>query len=675
FAEAITLSLLLSLGAACSDNTPTTLLVDISVAPGVGLLDELRLSVFSSRGIDVSGHRLPDKGPPTLPNTVVLYSPAPGNLRLFLRGQRGSAVVAEGTAQVVTVAQTQTHTTLILEAGRRPDSDGDGVPDAIDDCPKIADPKQTAPCHGADSAFDAIHDAGTDTKPQDSVGEAPLADIALPDIIKRCTKKTDCDDGEPCTDDRCEDGLCTYGLTVCTYTGNPCQHPPSCIPKVGCVEATKTDGTACSDNLYCTVDERCQKGFCSTKPRDCQSTAPVCTKGTCNETKKRCTFTPLPLGTLCDDGNPCTQGDVCTADNNQPIMCLAPQAMARIIDSSGDIANRGSRTIVVDSHGSIHAIFSQTSSQSAEELRYATNASGHWVITTLDGPATDTGSNPSLAIDTQDRLHAVYSKKDTVIYRRWKVGATTPDVVEPTTAPDTTSSALIVDTGGIVHIARTTGDDLVYARRSTTGTWTENKAYTPTGSNDDTTMVDLALDASGHVHIAHGHLVSGYYYSDHLWHTSNETGKWVTITVSALPGAGHLPSIIIDSQGSIHIAHGVFDRVVGSGTLGLEARSSSPTASWTHHTLASGDQGRFPTLILGAHDHLHVVYQDIDKNRLLHLTNAKGSWPTSPTVIDVGSTDLGRWASAVRGANGRLHVLYEATHTGPVRYASFSSCQ
>lgn len=46
----------------------------------------------------------------------------------------------------------------------------------------------------------------------------------------------DCDDGNPCTEDRLEDA--------------------------GCVHVTRPDGTVCSDGLRCTGDDRCQAGVC-----------------------------------------------------------------------------------------------------------------------------------------------------------------------------------------------------------------------------------------------------------------------------------------------------------------------------------------------------------------------------------------------------------------------------
>ncbi|MCK5795918.1 MAG: hypothetical protein KAI47_01960, partial [Deltaproteobacteria bacterium] len=401
---------------ACSESTPTTLLVDITQTEAVGSLDELRLSIFSPQGLDLAAYRLPAQGTPTLPSTVVLYPPSAGALRLLLHGKRKDAIVAEGVTEIVTADHTQTHTTLILESGRLPDLDGDGVPDMIDDCPKVADPKQTAPCHGGDAAPDAPHDAGADAPPLDAFGETPSFDIFLPDIIKRCTSYTECDDGEPCTDDRCEKGHCTYGFTVCTYSDNPCHHTPYCKPGVGCVEVRMPNGTPCPDNLYCTINETCQSGTCTTKPRscpddttgcllgtcdethnrcttkpapvntpcsrghfcivnekcnssgtcasgdprDCQTSAAVCTSGTCDETHNRCNYSPVAPGTACDDQDACTQGDVWGTNAS----CVAPKNTAITLNSD-DMKPRGARSIVVDNKGAVHAIYSEQHTSNA----------------------------------------------------------------------------------------------------------------------------------------------------------------------------------------------------------------------------------------------------------------------------------------------------------------------
>ncbi len=110
-----------------------------------------------------------------------------------------------------------------------------------------------------------------------AVSAVPPPECALDD--------RECDDGNPCTTDGCENGRCTHALVACD-DGNPCNGLETCEPSAGgCVAgAPAPDGTACPDDTVCDGDETCHAG--------------VCTGG-------------MPL--LCDDGDGCTE-NLCTPD-------------------------------------------------------------------------------------------------------------------------------------------------------------------------------------------------------------------------------------------------------------------------------------------------------------------------------------------------------------------------
>ena len=72
------------------------------------------------------------------------------------------------------------------------------------------------------------------------------------------------------------------------------------------------DGTVCDDGLYCTVDDECTGGVCTSgTPRDCSGAGDQCTNGVCDEGLGACVAEPVADGTVCDDGLYCTQVDRC----------------------------------------------------------------------------------------------------------------------------------------------------------------------------------------------------------------------------------------------------------------------------------------------------------------------------------------------------------------------------
>ena len=115
-----------------------------------------------------------------------------------------------------------------------------------------------------------------------------------------------CTDGDPCTyGETCSaQGICLAGAEVkcendaCNY--RTCNGTPTC-------KVTPRPGRHCEDGNLCTYADTCNAEGA------CVGTALVCTS---DETAERscngsstCTVVPKP-GASCDDGNPCTQGDV-----------------------------------------------------------------------------------------------------------------------------------------------------------------------------------------------------------------------------------------------------------------------------------------------------------------------------------------------------------------------------
>jgi cysteine-rich repeat protein len=131
---------------------------------------------------------------------------------------------------------------------------------------------------------------------------------------RECTTDADCDDGNPCTIDRCSSNgfQCEYLIIdpCCPadgpcYDGDPCTEDWSCGGPGGiCDYPPVNDGALCDDGLACTSNDACLAGVCE--------------------------------GTLecldaidCDDGTPCTL-NVCLDG------CCAPSECSVIGDVTGD---------------------------------------------------------------------------------------------------------------------------------------------------------------------------------------------------------------------------------------------------------------------------------------------------------------------------------------------------
>ncbi len=141
---------------------------------------------------------------------------------------------------------------------------------------------------------------------------------------------TACDDGDLCTlGDACDHtGTCTSSsLRACTAVG-PCR-TNVCNPSTGLCEAGAVTG-ACDDGNPCTAGDSCSSGVCAGSPVSCAPDGNPCTSDACQMgapggPPPGCSYPPLPAGTACDDGDPCTvssscgEGGVC-----RPMTLLCP---------------------------------------------------------------------------------------------------------------------------------------------------------------------------------------------------------------------------------------------------------------------------------------------------------------------------------------------------------------
>lgn len=98
-----------------------------------------------------------------------------------------------------------------------------------------------------------------------------------------CSLNSQCDDGDPCTSDTCD---------------NAC-----------CLNANNT--APCDDGDLCTVNDVCSAGQCAGTVKDCSALDDQCNIGVCNAVSGVCEAQPSNSGGICDDSDQCTTSDTC----------------------------------------------------------------------------------------------------------------------------------------------------------------------------------------------------------------------------------------------------------------------------------------------------------------------------------------------------------------------------
>ena len=140
-------------------------------------------------------------------------------------------------------------------------------------------------------------DGGLDDACRKNLCEAASGECKFTDLPAGAT----CTDGDSCTQgDGCGGGKCVPGANVCV-----CESNDDC--------KSKEDGDSCNGTLYC--DKLQSPPTCLINPQTvvvCNSGGDgTCKKNQCDKASGKCAMKTSANLSKCDDGDPCTVGDVC----------------------------------------------------------------------------------------------------------------------------------------------------------------------------------------------------------------------------------------------------------------------------------------------------------------------------------------------------------------------------
>jgi hypothetical protein len=212
--------------------------------------------------------------------------------------------------------------------------------------------------------------------------------------------------------------------------------------------------------------------------------------------------------------------------------------------------------LVVGDDGSDHIVYADTNS---DQLKYATDVSGVWVVSVI--PGADGAEFPSLALDHSDAVHVAYlvftgQSPDAyqLFYTSDASGSWQTSLVESALA----YPSIAVDAAGVPHIAylgtaRPDGSYPVRYRSPALIGWSDRTVAT---SEDPKTLVALVMTPAGQAGIV-------YKSQSEIEYVTEVSGRWVATQVDSFDAAGpddgqygaYDVSIDLDMAGSPHIAY------------------------------------------------------------------------------------------------------------------------
>ena len=316
-----------------------------------------------------------------------------------------------------------------------------------------------------------------------------------------------------------------------------------------------------------------------------------------------------------------------------------------------------------------------TPSGSARTLMYATDASGTWVTLTIDSTG-HVGREPSIAIDSNGRIHITYARDDTgnqgIKYATCSSSCSSVSSWSTITiaSGETFDGALSIDSSDNLHLVyynlTTSSSNLYYATCSsscaTASSWT-NITIDGT-SSAGVGGIDLIIDSNDHLHVAY----SLFSTKDLKYITCSSSctsaSSWTNISVDTVGDVGRMPSIAVDSNDDLHISY--HDDTNDAIKYAWCSSSCTTASSWSNTTLANGSSfgnalmtpGNNPDFEFDSDGHMHIMHVDWKYHQLLYSTCSSSCSNNSSWSHSVLRSDVLYEVSLVIDSNDEFNIVF-----------------
>ena len=224
----------------------------------------------------------------------------------------------------------------LIDGPLGPCDEGNGTPKAAGTVCRVAAGDCDVPeaCDGTSFACPEDSRKASGTTCREATGNCDPAEtcdgtnVSCP-ADSKAADGTACSDGDACTQtDSCQAGACVGENPITCIATDACHEAGVCDPSTGvCSSPAKPDGTGCDDGDACTQVDICQSGLCvGDSPKTCTASDQCHDAGACDPATGECSNPAKADGTFCSDGDFCTQADLCesgTCTGQAPVLCLS----------------------------------------------------------------------------------------------------------------------------------------------------------------------------------------------------------------------------------------------------------------------------------------------------------------------------------------------------------------
>jgi hypothetical protein len=294
----------------------------------------------------------------------------------------------------------------------------------------------------------------------------------------------------------------------------------------------------------------------------------------------------------------------------------------------------------------------------------------------VTGNATD---RSTLAVDSLGRLHLAWTEREPtgtnlqVFYSRFVGGAWTPAVQLSHSPGYAGFPSIAVDSQDRVHIVWYGFDGTfyqIYYRRLESSGWTAERALT--NEAVDATNPAIALGPQGTVHIAWFRLQRSGTNTEvaYLRLEGDQVSETRALSDPAVEATD--PSLLVNASGGVHVA---WSGLVGGVERLQHIWGAAPWSAAETFTPATVG-ARHPSLALEGSGGLHAVWEGAD-GRIYHQVREPSGWSVPAVLDDVGTNTYpsARWSqnhNPLCGTNPGIDVVWTHEDAG-VRNLSYAA--
>jgi hypothetical protein len=312
--------------------------------------------------------------------------------------------------------------------------------------------------------------------------------------------------------------------------------------------------------------------------------------------------------------------------------------------------------MAVDSNNKAHICYIDSDGTN-RTLKYATNASGEWVMSIIDSG--DVGWHVSIGVDSINHVYiSYYAASDHALkYATNSSGEWVTSIINSGDHTGIDETHLAVDSNNKVHICYHGFFDLIGGALKYTTNASGEWVTSTIDSGEAGLYSSIAIDSKNKVHISYLAGTDGV-----LKYATNVSGHWVKSTIDRKKGVGFNTSIALDSHNKVHISY------CDSINISLKY-ATNVSGHWVKSTIDSTDGVGSTSIATDSNKKVHISYYDYGNQRLKYATNASGHWGTS-TIDNLAVAGLYALNTSIAvDSDNKVHISYYDLANHDLKYA------